>query len=70
MCVFCALRVAVPSKSITGAGSALGGEDVSGMGAAAEAVAGGGGGAGEVGDVNESKQSNRQRQKQGGIELL
>lgn len=67
MCVFCALRSAVPSKSITGAGSALGGEDVSGTGTAEGAVAGGG--AGEAGDVNASKQSNRQRQKQEGIEL-
>lgn len=64
----CALRGTIPSKSITGVGSALGGEDVSGTGGTSGAVAGGA--AGGAGDVNESKQSDRQRQKQEGIELL
>lgn len=56
---------------MTGAGSALGGEETSGTGAATGATTGAvtGAAAAGAGDVNESEQRDGQSQKQEGIKL-
>lgn len=58
VCFRCWCGSEVPSRSMTGTGSALGGEEASSAGASAGAAGGG-----AAADVNESKQRSRGREE-------